>query len=146
MLVCLKLSQRLLTLSSFFWILSSFCSSNWVLLASLYSKSLILVLASSTLLLIPCKLLFHLVYLSFLTGPFLTLLRFSLRSLGILITSVVNSVPSRLLVSILFISFSGVLFSSLIWNGFVSSLWQPPCVCFYVLGRTAMSPGLGRVA
>ena len=75
MLECLKLSWRLLTLSSFFCILFSSCYSDWLFFASLCSKSLIWFLASPTLLLFPCKLFFissvSLVYSLFLTGCFL---------------------------------------------------------------------------
>ena len=41
MLVCLKLSQRLLALSTFFWIVFSSCCSDWLVFAFLYSKLLI---------------------------------------------------------------------------------------------------------
>nr|KAF6387751.1 hypothetical protein mMyoMyo1_008189 [Myotis myotis] len=40
MLVRLKLSERLLTLPSHFWILFSFCFSGWVFFASSHFKSL----------------------------------------------------------------------------------------------------------
>ena len=62
-LICLKLSQKLLSLSSFFlcfFVLNyffSFCS-NWMSRFSLFSKSLISLLDSSTPLLIPCKFFF----------------------------------------------------------------------------------------
>ena len=52
-----------------------------------------------------------------------------------------------LLISILCSSFSG--FRSVILFGpcfFVTSFWQPPCVCFFALRRAATSPRLGRVA
>ena len=58
MLVCLKLSQRLLTLSSTFWILFSSCFSRGVSFSSLYSKSLIWFLCSSSLLLGLCIIFF----------------------------------------------------------------------------------------
>ena len=67
--------------------------------------------------------------------------------LNIFRASVLNFTSDRLLVSILLSSFSGVLFCSFIWDMFfVSSFWQFPCVCFYVLGRAAMSSSLGQVA
>ena len=59
--------------------------------------------------------------------------------------SVLNFVSSRLLVSILFSSFSGVFVLSFGTCFFVSSFCLSTYVCFYLLGRTAMSLGLGRV-
>nr|KAF6452934.1 hypothetical protein HJG59_008233 [Molossus molossus] len=56
-LVCLKLSQRLLTLSLFIYLFWILCS-DWAFFASLYSNLMVCFLASSTLLLIPCKLFF----------------------------------------------------------------------------------------
>lgn len=79
-------------------------------------------------------------YSSFLTGCFLisvfmfslSLLKFSLNSLRILITRVLNFAPSRLLVSILFSCgfFFGsfALFFPFGQFFFVSSSWLPPCV------------------
>ena len=95
MLEHLKLSQKLLIWALIFWIFSSF--SDWFF-ASLCSKPLILYL-------------FQLVYPSFLTGSFLCSkeLRSSLSYLSNLITNVLNSASDRLLTSILFSSFSGVL-------------------------------------
>ena len=55
------------------------------------------------------------------------------KSLSILVTGVLNSAPERLLISISFSSFSRVLICSFIWVTFVSTFWQPPCVCFYVI-------------
>ena len=75
------------------------------------------------------------------------LLRSFLSSLSILIISVLFSASRRLLVSIflvIFLEFSSVL--SLEPCFFVSSFRQPPCVCFYVLGRAATAPRPGRVA
>ena len=76
------------------------------------------------------------------------LLRSSLSSLSILITSILNSVY-RLFFSILFSSFSGVFYSVLSFGlcFLVSSFWQPTLsprfgVCFYVLGRAIYHPGL----
>ena len=68
------------------------------------------------------------------------LLMSSLSYLSILINSVLNSASDRLLIFVLFNSFSGVLIC------FFVSFWQPPCVYFYVLGRAAMTPCLGSVA
>ena len=91
--------------------------------------------------------LFQLVYLLFLNGYFFMLLSL-LSSLSILKTSVLNSVSIRLLASMLFRVFF-LTFCSVLSFGtcfLVSSFWQPPSVCFYVLGRVATSPGLGRMA
>ena len=56
-----------------------------------------------------------------------------------IITTVLNSASDRLLISILFSSFSGPCF-------FVSSFWQLPYVCLCVLGQALMTPCLGSVA
>ena len=81
-------------------------------LSPLCSKLLIWFLASCTILLFPCKLLFQLVYLSFLTGSYFMLLRSSLTSLCILITNVLNYASDRLLFLfnlVLFLEFWSVL-------------------------------------
>ena len=143
MLLCLKLSQRLYMLPSFVWILFIFCCSDWLFFVPLYSKS-IWFLPSSTLLLIPYKF--------FLTDwIFFMLLRFSLNSLSSLITVVLNSASSRLSLFflspfclVLFLEFCSVL--SLGPCFFFSSFWQPPCVCFYVLGTAALTPCLSSMA
>ena len=70
------------------------------------------------------------------------LLKFTLSSLSILIISVLNAASSSLLVSILFSSFSGVLFFHL---AHVCLLSLATYVCFHALGRAAMSPRLCRV-
>ena len=85
---------------------------------------------------------------------FFMLFRFSLSSstfplsaLSILITSVLKSISSRWLVSfclVLFLEFHSFLLFGTCF--FVSSFWQASCVCFYVLGRAAVFPSLGRVA
>ena len=78
---------------------------------------------------------------------FFMLLRSSLSSLSILISSVSNSVSDTLFISILFSIF--LEFWSVASSGpcfFVSSFWQPPCVCSYVLGRVAMTSCLSRVS
>ena len=68
-------------------------------------------------------------------------------SLSILITSVLNSASDRLVISISFSSFPGVLLCSFIGPYFfVSLIRQPPCVCFCVLGRAALTPCLSSVA
>ena len=90
---------------------------------------------------------------SFFIFP-VSLLKFSLSSytlplssLRILITSLLKAASGKLLVSTLLSSF--LEFCSVLSLGtclFVSSLYPPPCVCFYVLGRGAISPMVGRVA
>ena len=74
--------------------------------------------------------------------------RSSLSSLSILTNNVLNTASNRFLISISFsfFSWSFDLFFSFGPCCLVSSFWQPPCVCFYVLGGAAMSPGLCRVA
>uniref|UniRef100_K9IGA9 Uncharacterized protein n=1 Tax=Desmodus rotundus TaxID=9430 RepID=K9IGA9_DESRO len=130
MLDLLKLSQKLLILSSFFWIHFFPCHSDWLLFASLCSKSLIY----SQLHLLSCCFpkncsLFQLVCPLFLTRRFFfTLLRSSLSSLSILITSVLNSASDTLLMSISFSSFSGVLICSFIWSMFLCLLCWFLCV------------------
>ena len=67
--------------------------------------------------------------------------------LPIPITSVLNSAFSRLLVSISFNFY--FKFCSVFSFGtcfLVSLYWLPPYICFYVLDRSIMSLGLGRVA
>ena len=111
--------------------------------------------ASSTLLLIPCHLFFISVSVSLISDwfffmisiSFFILLKFSLSSLSTFITIVFNSVSGILLASIhlvLFLEMSPILS---FWTCFfVSPFWLLLCVCFYVLGRAATSPRLGRVA
>ena len=60
-------------------------------------------------------------------GTFSMLLRSSLNPLSILITSVLNYARNRLLVSILFSSFSGVL------------------ICSFILGHVSLSPYFGSL-
>ena len=76
----------------------------------------------------------------------ISLLKFSLSFLSILISGVVNFASGRLLAFILFSSFSVVLSCSFIWYMFLCvSFWLPPCVYFYVLGKAALSLSLGRM-
>ena len=102
MLDCLKLSQRLLSLSSFFLFYCGpyYWFDSW--LHPLYCCSSV-----------NCS-LFPLVYPLFLTGYFFMLLRSSLSSLSIFITSILNSASHRWFISILFSSLSGVLICSFI--------------------------------
>nr|KAF6450522.1 hypothetical protein HJG59_008394 [Molossus molossus] len=140
MLACLKLSQRLLTLSSFFWILFSFCCSDWGFFASSYSKSMVCSLDLRTLVLKLCKLFFISVSASFnsdwsffmLLRPSLRSLRFSLSSLSILISSILNSASVRLLISISLSSFLGVLFCSYIWDLFLCLLILAASLCLFL--------------
>lgn len=105
------LSQKSLKLAHFF------CCSNWVLLATLCSKSNILFFASSNLLLIPSgvffnsdilffvsKCLFYIVSLSFFILD-ISVLKLLLRSLSIFITIFLNSVSYKYFPSIWFSSF-----------------------------------------
>nr|KAF6416284.1 hypothetical protein HJG59_009535 [Molossus molossus] len=154
MLARLKLSQRLLTLSSFFWILFYFCCSDWAFFASLYSKFMVCFLALSTLLLNLCKLFFISVNASFISDcasiisdcasiisdwsffmllrPSLSSLRFSPSSLSILISSIWNSASVRLLISISLSSFLGVLFCSFIWDLFLCLLILAASLCLFL--------------
>ena len=108
----LKFSKRLLSLSSFFWIVSSLWSS-WMFISSFCSTSLIGVLVSFPSLLVPCIFLFY-----FLTSPFILQL-YTVISVSILITSVLNSASDRLTISSSLSSFSGVLICSYIWALFL---------------------------
>ena len=77
----------------------------------------------------------------------ISLSKFSLSCLSILITSILNPVSGRLIVSTLFSSF--LEFCSILSFRicfFVSSFWLPLCTFFYLLGRSALSPSLGRMA
>ena len=117
MLECLKLSQRFLSLSSFFWILvSSFCSG-WMFISSFCSKSLIWVPVSFSSLLVPCVFFFISLRIAFtyffILGPY------SIISVSILITSVLNSASDRLAISLSLSYFSGTLTCSFIWAIFL---------------------------
>ena len=101
-----------------------------------------------SLLLFPCKLFFISISVSFIFYWifFFMLLRSSLNALSTPITSVLNSASDRSIISIcsFFLEFWSVFLFGPCF--FVFSFWQPPCVCFYVLDRAAMTPGLGIVA
>ena len=146
MLDLLKLSQRLLTLLGFFfgfffllvvlidYFLIPYVPNHWFdsQLHPLYCCFPV-----------NCS-LFELVCSSVL---FFRLLSSSLSSLRILITSVFNSASDRFFISIQFSSFSGVLIYSFIWAMFLClHFGSPPCICFCVLGRAAMTPSLGSMA
>ena len=66
--------------------------------------------------------------------------------MSVLITIVLNPVPDKLspFHLALFLEISPVLSSGICF--FFSSFWLLPCVCFYVLGKVATLPRLGRVA
>ena len=95
----LKLSQRLLTLSSFFF---KFFLPFWVgLFCFLIFLVADLILLLLLLYWIPSKLFLISISISFISEwSFFIVLRFSLHSLSILITNVLNAASSRLLVSI----------------------------------------------
>ena len=131
----------LISLDSFFFFLAVLISCFFFLIL----KSLIWFCASFTLLLIPCKMFF--ISISVSVYDWIFFMRSSLSSLSILITSVLSSASDRFPLSILISSFSGVLNCfSLGPFFFVSSFWRPPCVYFYVLGRTTMTPCIGCMA
>ena len=105
MLICLMLSLRPLELS-FFLIFFSFCCSDWVFSATLSFKSMIeFPSSSSNLLLLPSSIIhfsywisFWLVLILFSFSIFMFpifSLKFSLKSLRILITSVLSSALDR---------------------------------------------------
>nr|KAF6413633.1 hypothetical protein HJG59_009807 [Molossus molossus] len=159
MLARLKLSQRLLTLSSFLWILFSFCCSDWAFFASLYSKSMVCFLDLRTLLFNLCKLFFISVNVSFISDcasiisdwsffmllrPSLSSLRFSLSSLSILISSILNSASVRLLTSISLSSFLGVLFCSFIWDLFLCLLILAASLCLFLCYYLTSGMGLAE--
>ena len=130
MLEPLKLSQRLLTLSSFFWIFfSSSCSDSGFLLPYVPNHFHSWLHALYCCLPENCS-LFQLIYPSFLTRSFFMLLRSSFRSLSILITSVLISASDRLspFCLALFLEFSSVPTFGPCF--FVSLFWQPPVVVF----------------
>ena len=127
------------------WILFSSRCSDWLFFASICSKSLIWFLVSSTTLVFPCKLFFISISVSFISA-WIFLCCWGLH-LSIFVTTVLNFGYYILLISVSFASFSGVLIWSFIHAPFfVSSFGQLPSVCFYVLGRAALTLCLGSVA
>ena len=105
-----KLSQRFLSLFSFLWIPVSSLCSGWMFISSFYSKWLIWVPVSFPLQLIPCIYSFISRCIAF-TSSFI-LWPYSTISVGILITSVLNSSSDRLAISLcwgLFLDFWSVL-------------------------------------
>ena len=109
------------------------------------SKLLISILASSPPLMIPCRFFFISLNAAFISS--FMLLLYSMSSLSNLITSVLNSASHGWLYPFCLVLFLG--FYSVLSFGpyfFVSSIWQPPCVCFCVLGRAALTSCLSKVA
>ena len=74
------------------------------------------------------------------------LLRSSLSSLSIFVTSVLNSASDRCLVSILFSSFFGVFFCSFIWAMFLHLFILTVSLCLFLCIRAAVSPRLGLIS
>ena len=153
MLAHLKLSQRLLILSSFwgdsFFLLAilieyfflpyvpnhSFDSQlhplnckkkkHWFPVISVYREMLV-----------PCKFFFISLSIIFISACiFLMLLKYPMISLSLLITSVLNSTSDHLLISILFSSFSGVLFCPFIWAMFLFLLILAASLCLFLCIR-----------
>ena len=111
-------------------ILFSTCYSGRMLISSLCSKSLIWILASFHPLMIPCRFFFISLNAAFISS--FMLLLYSMSSLSNLITSVLNSASIDCLSPFHVVLAFGPYF-------FVSSIWQPLCVCFCVLGRAALA-------
>ena len=147
MLNCLKLFHRLLTLSSFWGVLFS-CCSDWLFFASLCSKSLIWFSALTTLLLFACKLFFVSVIVSFDSDWMFfyaaeVLTKFPEHPHNQCFELCIYDCLSPFCL-VFFLEFWSILLFGPCF--FVSSFWQPPCVCFYVLGRAAVAPSLGIMA
>ena len=119
------MSQNLLILSSFFWILiSSFCSY-WMFISSLCSKLIIWIPAYFLSLLVPCGFFFTSLSITFISS--LMFLPYPICSLSILITSVLNSASDMLAMS--------VSLSSFFWG----------IVLFFHLGHISLSPQFGSL-
>ena len=144
MLVHLKLSRTLLTLSSR---LDSFFYLFWLgVFCFLIFQIANFIVTSSTLPLIACKLFFISVSVSLISDWSFFMLRFPLNSLRILRTSVLNSASSRLHVPFCLVLFLEFCFIVSFRTFFFVLLWQPPCFRFCVLGRVAPSLRIGTVA
>ena len=116
-LECFRLSQRILSLSSFFWILVSSFWSGWMFIYSFCSKLLLWSLVSFLSLLVSFLSLNILLY--FILGIFICSFIFwpsSISSVSILITKALNYPSGRLAISsqlsseVLLCSFTGALF------------------------------------
>ena len=130
MLVCMKFSQRLHSLSLCFWILFSSCCSDSMSFSYLCSESLIWFLASSTALLVPCK--FFFISLSVCNLNFCLGLFYDVEVPDEFLEHRNNQCFDRLLISILFSSFSGVLFCSFIWAMFLCLLILAASLCLFL--------------
>ena len=130
-LECLKLSQRLLTLSSIFWYYSFF------LLYWLDAFSSVFQIIDLILSFIPSPVgsLYIFLYFTLYRLYFFILWLYSVICLSILITSVLNSVSDRLSIPISFSSFSGILFSSFIWATFLCILNLAASLCLFLCIR-----------
>ena len=125
-LIRLKISQRSPSLSSFFKILFPCCCFDWILFHSLYSKSLIWLLALPPPLLVPYRFFFISLNVTFISAwVFFMLWQYRMISLSILITGILNSAFHRLLISISFRFFFSLSF-----------------VLFFHLGHISLSPQL----
>ena len=143
MLDLLKLSQRLTLLSSLFWILFSSCCSDCLFFLLPY---ILYHWFDSWL---------HPLYCCFLVNCFLFHFWLDLfYDVEVLTKFLEHPYNQRFELCIWvclspFCLVSFLEFWSVLWFGpcfFVSSFWQPPCVCFYVLGRAAMLPCLSSMA
>ena len=139
MLAHLEMSQSLLILTSFFF---AFFFLHSVLVDCLFLPYVPNCWFEPWLHSLHCFLLiFTSLSVAFISS--LMILPYSISSLSILITSVLNSASDRLAISVLLSSFSGVC--SVLSFGpyfFVSSIWQPPHIYFCVLGRAILTPCL----
>ena len=141
MLECLQLSQRFLSLSSFFKILVSLFCSRWMFISPFCSKLLIWVLVSLPSLLVPC--IFFL-YFTLYSHRFFLYFKATLNHFFEHPDhQCLNSASDRLVISIHLVLFLGFC-SVVTWAIFLfSSVWQPPCVCFCVLGWAAWTSVTG---
>ena len=126
----LKLSQRLLILSSYFGFFFPF-----VVLIGCFCF-LVFQIIYLIIGFIHCKLFFISISVSFISDwIFFYAAEASLNSLSILITSVLNSASDRLLISISLTSFSGVLICSFIWAMFLCLLVLVASLCVFLCIR-----------
>ena len=111
----------------FLKLFSSLCSG-WMFISSLCSQSLIWIPASFSSLFVPYRLFFISLSVAFISSwVFFILLPYSVSSLSILITSVLNSASDRLVISVS------------IWFFFWGS------VLFFHLGHISLSPQFGSL-
>ena len=146
LLVCLEMSQRhfysiLVFLHSFFFLLSG-----WMLISSLCSMSWIWILASLSPLLVPCRFFFISLSVTFISSwVFFILLQWFLWASWSPVFSYLSLIGwLSLFHLVLFLGFCSVIsFGSYF---FVFSFWQPPCICFCVLGGAALNLCLRSMA